>query len=345
MKRREFITLLGGVAAAWPLVARAQQGERMRRVGVLTNLSSDDPDAQARIGAFLQGLQEFGWAVGRNVRIDYRWGGGDAERTRKHAAELVALAPDVILTSGGTAVAPLLQATRSVPIVFAQVPDPVGAGYVRSLARPGGYATGFTQFEYGIAGKWLELLKEIAPPVTRAVVIRDPAITAGIGMFGAIQSAAPSLGVEVSPVNVRDPSEMERGITAFARFGNGSLGKDAPIHRAIQHVGRIASEPGRRGPSPPLLSNLVFGTDSELSGKDDNLGEGRRSLDRSRNFSVERRKVTSLELLRRSSPINPRTKAGQVRGRAPRCFLHQSLDEASPMQLTRCRWRLDGFRP
>jgi putative tryptophan/tyrosine transport system substrate-binding protein len=216
--RREAITLLGG-AAAWPLAARAQQPERMRRIGVLTNLSSDDPDAQARIGAFLQGLQEFGWAVGRNVRIDYRWGGGDAERTRKHAAELVALAPDVILTSGGTAVAPLLQATRSVPIVFAQVPDPVGAGYVRSLARPGGNATGFTMFEYGLG----ELLKQIAPGVTRAAVLRDSAASAGIGQWGAIQAVAPSLRVEISPVNVTDAGEIERDVADFARGANGGL--------------------------------------------------------------------------------------------------------------------------
>jgi putative ABC transport system substrate-binding protein len=219
MRRRDFVNLLGGAAVAWPLTARAQQSVRPRRIGVLTNLSSDDPDAQARIGAFLQGLQEFGWAVGRNVRIDYRWGGGDAERTRKHAAELVALAPDVILTSGGTAVAPLLQATRSVPIVFAQVPDPVGAGYVRSLARPGGNATGFTMFEYGLGGKWLELLKEIAPGVMRAAVLRDQTETAGVGQFAVIQSVASSLGVEVVPVNVRDPDEIGRAVTAFARTG------------------------------------------------------------------------------------------------------------------------------
>ena len=174
MNRREFIGLIGGTAA-WPFAARAQQSDRMRRIGVLTNLLSDDPEAQARVGAFLQGLQEFGWAVGRNVRIDYRWGSGDADRTHRYAAELVALKPDVVLTSGATALAPLLQATRSVPIVFAQVPDPVGAGFVNSLARPGGNATGFMTIEYGMSGKWLELLKQIAPGVTRAAVLRDSA--------------------------------------------------------------------------------------------------------------------------------------------------------------------------
>ena len=237
MKRREFITLLGGAAAAWSFAARAQQPERMRRIGVLTNLVSDDPEAQARLGAFLQGLQEFGWAVGRNVRIDYRWGAGDAERTRKYAAEMVALAPDVILTSGGTAVAPLLQATRSVPIVFAQVPDPVGSGFVKSLARPGGNATGFVTFEYGTSGKWLELLKEIAPDVTRAAVIRDPASAAGMGQWGAIQAVAAAARVVVSPVNVGDANEIERDVAGFARDPNGGLlvtaSPSAQLHRDL----------------------------------------------------------------------------------------------------------------
>ncbi len=223
MRRREFITLLGGAAAAWPLAARAQQPERMRRIGVLMNLAADDPEAQARIAAFLQGLQELGWTDGRNVRIDTRWAAGDADRIRRYAAELVALAPDVILATGSARSAPLLQATRTVPIVFVNVPDPVGAGFVDSLARPGGNATGFTLFEYGMSAKWLELLKEIAPGVTRAAVLRDPAITAGIGQFGAIQSVAPSLGVEVSPVNVRDAGEIERAVAAFARSSNGGL--------------------------------------------------------------------------------------------------------------------------
>ena len=215
--------LLGGAAVAWPLAARAQQPERMRRIGVLTNLVADDPEAQARVGAFLQGLQELGWAVGRNMRIEYRWGAGDADRTRGYAAELVALAPDVILTSGASALAPLLQATRSVPVVFAQVPDPVGAGFVNSLSRPGGNATGFITYEFGLSGKWLELLTQIAPSVTRAAVIRDPAVSAGTGQWGAIQAVAPSVRVLVSPVNVRDAGEIERDVAAFAHGSNSGL--------------------------------------------------------------------------------------------------------------------------
>jgi putative tryptophan/tyrosine transport system substrate-binding protein len=220
---REFITLLGGAAAAWPLAARAQQGERMRRIGVLMNTAADDPEGKVRNAAFERELQELGWTDGRNVRIDYRWGAGDADRIRRYAAELVSLSPDVILTVGSATAGPLLQATRTVPIVFVQAPDPVGAGFVDSLARPGGNATGFTLFEYGISGKWLELLKEIAPRVTRVAVLRDPAIAAGTGQLGAIQSAAPSFGVELSPLGVRDPGEIERAITAFARSSNGGL--------------------------------------------------------------------------------------------------------------------------
>jgi len=218
-----FITLVGGAAATWPLTARAQ-GARMRRIGVLTSgAAADDPDGQTRNAAFLEGLQQLGWTDGRNIRIDYRFGAGDADNMRKYAAELVALAPDVILGSGTASVAPLLQATRTVPIVFAQVTDPVGAGFVDSLARPGGNATGFLLFEYAISGKWLELLKEIAPRVSRAGVIRDPAQTAGTGQFGVIQSVAPSVGMEVSTINVRDAPEIERGIAAFARSANGGL--------------------------------------------------------------------------------------------------------------------------
>jgi putative ABC transport system substrate-binding protein len=223
MKRREFITLLGGAAAAWPLAARAQQPERVRRIGALMNTAADDPESQANVAVFLQGLQQLGWTVGRNVGIDYRWTSGDADRVRRYAAELVALAPDVILTVGSSLVGPLQQATRTVPIVFVQVTDPVGAGYVASLARPGGNATGFTVFEYSISGKWLELLKQIAPGITRAAVLRDPANPAGTGLFGAIQGAAPSFGVEVSPLGLRDAGEIERGITAFAGGSNGGL--------------------------------------------------------------------------------------------------------------------------
>ena len=237
MNRRAFITLLGGAAAAWPLTARAQQPERMRRIGVLHLQAADDPEQQARIAAFRQGLQQFGWIDGRNLRIDFRWSAGSAADARKYASELVALSPDVILTSGAAAVAPLLQATRSVPIVFVLVADPVGAGIVDSLAWPGGTVTGFTSFEYSFGGKWLELLKEIAPSVTRAAVIRDPTDSAGIGVFGAVQTAASSVGVELSPVNVRDASEMERAIAAFARGSNGGLiltpGGLAFIHRDL----------------------------------------------------------------------------------------------------------------
>jgi len=220
--RREFITLLGGAACAWPLAARAQS-ERVRRVGMLIGQAADDADGKARLAAFVQGLQQLGWTDGRNVRIDTRWGGGDADRMRRYAAELVALAPDVILAGGTAAVGILLQATRTVPIVFASVADPVGAGYVDSVARPGGNATGFLLFEYGTSGKWLELLKEIAPGVTRVAVIRDAAIAAGIGQLAAIQSVAPSFGVELTPLNVRDAAEIERAVTVFAKSSKGGL--------------------------------------------------------------------------------------------------------------------------
>jgi ABC-type uncharacterized transport system substrate-binding protein len=224
MRRREFITLLGGAAAAWPLAARAQQADRVRRIGALIGApSADNPDAQANIRAFLQVLQQLGWTDGGNVRIDIRWGAGNADDIRKYAAELAALAPDVIFASGTASVGPMLQATRTVPIVFANVADPVGAGFVDSLARPGGNASGFIQFEYSLSGKWLELLKQIAPGVTRAAVLRDPAITSGIGQFAVIQSVAPSVGVEVSAINVRDAGEIERAVTAFARSSNGGL--------------------------------------------------------------------------------------------------------------------------
>jgi putative ABC transport system substrate-binding protein len=222
VKRREFISLLGGAAAGWPLAAGAQS-ERMRRIGVLTPFAADDSESMARIAAFLQGLGELGWAVGRNVRIDYRWSAGDPDRTRKAATELVALAPDVILATGTPVTAALQQASLSVPIVFAQVPDPVANGFVASLARPGGNTTGFTTYDYAGSAKWVEVLKEIAPGVTRAAVLRDPTIASGIGQLGAVLAVAPSLGIEMSPIGVRDASEIEGAVTAFAREPNGGL--------------------------------------------------------------------------------------------------------------------------
>jgi putative ABC transport system substrate-binding protein len=222
MKRREFLGVLGGAAAAWPLAARAQSDERIRRIGVLMYLAAGDAEGQARLAAFAQALEQLGWSDGRNLRIDTRW--ANADDIGKHAAELAALAPDVLLAATGTAtVAPLLQATRTVPIVFVSVIDPVGAGFVASLAQPGGNATGFTIYEYSMSGKWLELLKEMAPRVTRAAVLRDPAVASGIGQFGAVQIVAPSLGVELSPVDVRDAGEIERAVAAFARGLNGGL--------------------------------------------------------------------------------------------------------------------------
>jgi putative ABC transport system substrate-binding protein len=237
MRRREFIAALGG-AAAMPLLARAQQGERMRRIGVLMAWAADDSESQARIAAFRQGLAQLGWTDGHNVRIDIRWATPNADDLRRQAAELAALAPDIILSGTGTAtLAPLLQATRTVPIVFTIVIDPVGSGFVASLARPGGNATGFLMFEYGLSGKWLELLKQIAPGVTRVAVLRDPAIASGIGQFSAIQTVAPSLGVELSPVDVRDAPEIERAVTAFAGIENGGLvvtaSPSGSVHREL----------------------------------------------------------------------------------------------------------------
>jgi putative tryptophan/tyrosine transport system substrate-binding protein len=222
MRRRDFITLLGG-AAVWPFAVRAQQADRMRRIGVLMSLAADDKQGQARLNAFVQGLQELGWIDGRNLQIDTRWAAGEGVQGRKYAAELVALAPDAILASGGIGVGPLLQATQTVPIVFTQTPDPVGAGFVDSLARPGGNATGFSAFDYSVGAKWLDLLKQIAPGVTRVAVIRDPGTPQGIGQFSAVQSLAQSLGLEVSPINARNAGEMERDIAAIARVPNSGL--------------------------------------------------------------------------------------------------------------------------
>src|SRR5262245_27854055 len=222
MKRREFISLVGGVAA-WPLTARAQQGERMRRIGALVLYAEADPQGKPRVAAFLQGLQTLGWTEGRNVQIDMRWGVADAASSRRYAAEMVALAPDVILTGGSAATAAVQEATRTLPIVFVNVSDPVGAGYVASLARPGGNVTGFSFVEYGMSGKWLELLKEIAPRVTRVAVLRDPTLAVGIGQLGAILSVAPSFGMEARPIDVRNANDIERTITDFAGTANGGL--------------------------------------------------------------------------------------------------------------------------
>ena len=224
MRRRQFLRGFGSAAIAWPLVARAQQSDRIRVIGVLVAGTADDPEHQARVEALRQGLERLGWTDGRNARFDIRWATTNTDALRKHAAELAALAPDVIVSAAGTTTtAPLLEATRDLPIVFVILIDPVGAGFVASLARPGGNATGFLMFEYGLSGKWLELLRQIAPGVTRVAVLRDPTIASGIGQFGAIQSAAPSLGLEATPFNVRDAGEIERDIAAFARSANGGL--------------------------------------------------------------------------------------------------------------------------
>jgi putative tryptophan/tyrosine transport system substrate-binding protein len=223
MRRREFITLLGGTAAVWPLAARAQQSEPMRRIGVILPSGADDADFQTFFGAFLQTLGQLGWSIGTNLRVDIRWATGDAASIRKHTAELVALAPEVILTHGGSTISPMQQATRTIPVVFSTAGDPVAAGFADSLARPGGNITGFMNAEYSMAAKWLELLKRVAPSVTRAAILRDPRVPSGLGQFSAIQTAAISLHIEVSPINVRDSSEIERDVAAFARSSNGGL--------------------------------------------------------------------------------------------------------------------------
>jgi putative ABC transport system substrate-binding protein len=254
--RREFITLLGGAAVAWPLAARAQQSERMRRVGMLVSVGATDPEMQTRGIAFVQGLAQLGWTVGHNVRIDTRWGAGNADDIRRYAVELAALAPDVILATSGPAVASLLQTTRTIPIVFAQVIDPVGGDLIDSLARPGRNATGFTSFEYGMGAKWLELLKQIAPGVRRVAVMRDASTAAGGGQFGAIQAAAPSFGVELNPVNVRDPAEIERAVVAFVGAPNGGLivtgSALANVHRDLIVI--LAA----RHKLPAVYSNRVY---------------------------------------------------------------------------------------
>ena len=245
--------------AAWPIVAHAQQPRRMRRIGILTPFPADDAEGQARLTAFTQALQQSGWTVGQNIRIDYRWGPGNPATMRKHATELVALEPDVLLALTTAAVGPLLEASRTVPIVFVTVADPVGAGFVESLARPGGNATGFTPYEYSISGKWLELLKEIIPRVTRAAVLRDTSIAVGLAQFGAVQAVAPSLGVELRPVDVRDAGEMERALAAFAQGSNDGMivigSPSAAIHRGL------ITAPAAKHRLPAVYNTRLF-TDS-----------------------------------------------------------------------------------
>jgi len=264
MRRRDFITVIAGLGAVWPLTltARAQQPQRMRRIGVIIPGTADDAEYQARMAAFLQELQQLGWSDGRNVRIDTRWAAGDANLFRKYATELVAFEPDVILAPGSTSLGLLLQTTRTVPIVFATILDPVGAGFVESLARPGGNATGFIAFEYGLSGKWLELLKQIAPNLTRVAVLRDPAVAAGIGQFAAIQSVAPSLGVELRPIDVREANEIERAVAMFARSANAGLIVTAASGSAI-HADLIVSLAARHK-LPAVYGNRHFVTGGGL---------------------------------------------------------------------------------
>ena len=263
IRRRDFITLVCGTAAAGPMAARAQDTERVRHIGVLMAAAADDPEYRTRMGAFQQELARLGWTDGRNARIDIRWATTNADEIRKHTAELVALAPDVILAATGTTtVAPLLQATRTVPIVFALVIDPVGAGFVANLSRPGGNATGFLMFEYGLSAKWLELLKEIAPAVTRVAVLRDPTIASGIGQFGAIQSAAPWLKMEASPVNVRDVGEIARDLTAFARSANGGVIVTAAPEAS--HYRDLIVALAARHRLPAIYASRYFVTDGGL---------------------------------------------------------------------------------
>ena len=237
MRRRDFLKVIAGSMAAWPIVAHAQHPERVRQIVVILNQAENDPEGQSRLATFQQGLQSLGWIIGRNVQIDIRWGAADTANSRRYAAEIVALAPDVIVTSASAATAAVQEATRTLPIVFVNVADPVGAGYVASLARPGSNVTGFTFAEYGMSGKWLELLKEIAPRVTRVAVLRDPTVAAGIGQWGAIQSVAPTFSVEASPMDARNGDEIERAITVFARAANGGLivvaNPVATIHRKL----------------------------------------------------------------------------------------------------------------
>jgi putative tryptophan/tyrosine transport system substrate-binding protein len=262
-KRRDFITLLGGAAAAWPLAARAQRGERVRRVGVLMSMVESDPRGLEYITAFAQGLAEQGWIVGRNVQIEYRWGAGDLDRFRRYAAELVALSPDVVLASAGSIVGAFQQATRTIPIVFVTTIDPVGGGWVESLSRPGTNATGFASHEFSMSSKRAELLKEIAPGVKRVAVIRDPSVPAGSGGLAAIQTVAPSLGVELTPVGVRDAGEIEHAIAVFARGSNGGLILVGPLSSVQRHRDLIVALAARHR-LPAVYPNRVFVTGGGL---------------------------------------------------------------------------------
>jgi putative tryptophan/tyrosine transport system substrate-binding protein len=255
--RRDFITLLGGAAAVWPLAARSQQPERVRRIGVLMSMVENDPRGMEFITAFAQGLGELGWTIGRNVRIEYRWGAGDLDRFHRYAAELIALSPDVVLASAGSIVGAFQQASRTVPIVFVTTIDPVGGGLVESLARPGGNATGFSTREFGMMGKWLELLKELAPRVSRVAVIRDPAVPAGSGGLAAIQTVAPSFGVELTPIGVRTADEIERSITAFARSENGGVIVVGPTSSVQPHRNLIIALAARHR-LPAVYSGTVW---------------------------------------------------------------------------------------
>ncbi len=264
MTRRDFITLLGGSAVALPFTARAQQRERMRRIGVLMNYAADDRAAQTRLTVFLQQMQRLGWSEGRNLHSEVRWGAEDAQRIQKAAAELVALAPDVALVAGSPAAGPLLQATRTLPIVFVQVADPVGAGFVQSLSHPGGNATGFSNFEYGTSAKWLDLLKKIAPQLSRVAVMRDPNVASGAGQLGAIQTAAASLGVELSPINITRPDEIDPAVAAFAAVPHGGLIVTAGGAARAHHELIIALAARHR--LPAIYSDRVFVTAGGLIG-------------------------------------------------------------------------------
>jgi putative ABC transport system substrate-binding protein len=262
MRRRDFITIFGGTAATLPIAAQAQQRDGMRRVGVLIGLAADDGPGQAALVVLQQALQQSGWVDGRNVKIDYRWTGGRADDARKYAVELVKLAPDVMMATGGASVGALLEATKTIPVVFANVPDPVGSGFVESLSHPGGNATGFMQFEYNLSGKWLELLKQIAPKLTNVAVLWDPTIIAGVGQFAVVQSVAPLLGVELRGINVRDAAEIERAIATFSHLPNGGMivtaSALAVVHRDL--IVRLAA----RNKQPTVYFQKVFVAENGL---------------------------------------------------------------------------------